>query len=95
MNERDLAEAMRLDGEVALVSKALGGLGTIVLLRHPDEMLTVYGRLAEVTVAKGDIVSRGQRIGAVAQPEAPAEPRLHFEVREGARSVDPMAYLDG
>jgi len=83
------------DGEVALVSKALGGIGTIVLLRHPDELLTVYGRLDGVTVAKGDIVSRGQRIGSVARPEPPAEARMHFEVREGARAVDPMSYLDG
>jgi len=81
------------DGEVALVSEALGGLGTIVLLRHPDELLTVYGRLADVRVAKGEIVARGQRIGAVAAPEPPAEPRMHFEIREGAEAVDPMAYL--
>lgn len=83
------------DGEVALVSEALGGLGTIVLLRHPDDLLTVYGRLSDVGVAKGDIVSRGQRIGAVAAPEPPAEARMHFEIREGADAVDPMAYLGG
>lgn len=83
------------DGEVALVSRALGGLGTIVLLRHPDDILTVYGRLSDVSVAKGDLVSRGQRIGRVAQPEPPAEPRMHFEVRQGAQAVDPTSYLGG
>ena len=83
------------DGEVALVSTALGGLGTIVLLRHADELLTVYGRLADVTVEKGDIVSRGQRIGSVARPEPPTEARMHFEIREGARAVDPAPYLGG
>jgi murein DD-endopeptidase MepM/ murein hydrolase activator NlpD len=81
------------DGEVALVSEALGGLGTIVLIRHPEGLLTVYGRISGVTVEKGDAVRRGQQIGVVAAPEGGIEPRMHFEVREGANSVDPMQYL--
>ncbi|MEM9144630.1 MAG: peptidoglycan DD-metalloendopeptidase family protein [Pseudomonadota bacterium] len=80
-------------GEVALVSEALGGLGTIVLLRHPGELLTVYGRISDVTVKRGDIVSRGQPIGVVATPEGGVDARMHFEVREGAASVDPMRYI--
>ncbi|MGF1500674.1 MAG: peptidoglycan DD-metalloendopeptidase family protein [Paracoccaceae bacterium] len=80
-------------GEVALVSEALGGLGTIVLVRHPNELLTVYGRLSGVTVQKGDLVARGQRIGAVAPPQGEGEARMHFEVREGATSVDPLGYI--
>lgn len=83
------------DGEVALVSQALGGLGTIVLLRHEGELLTVYGRIDGVTVTKGDIVRRGQQIGVVARPTPPNEARMHFEVRQGANSVDPMVYLSG
>lgn len=81
------------DGEVALVSQSLSGLGTIVLLRHPDEILTVYGRIADVTVTKGDAVKRGQQIGVVSNAGAPAEPRMHFEVRKGAESLDPMLFL--
>ena len=48
-------------GEVALVSRSLGGLGTIVLLRHAGDYLTVYGRIERVTVSKGDIVNRQHR----------------------------------
>lgn len=81
------------DGEVALVSDTLGGLGTIVLVRHADEILTVYGRIDKVTVKKGDIVRRGQRIGVVSNAAAPAEPRMHFEVRRGATVLDPMQFL--
>lgn len=80
-------------GEVALVSQALGGLGTILLIRHRGELLTVYGRLSDVLVAKGDRVGRGQRIGSVARPKPPAEPRMHFEIRRGAESIDPMRML--
>ncbi|MEM7189626.1 MAG: peptidoglycan DD-metalloendopeptidase family protein [Pseudomonadota bacterium] len=81
------------DGEVALVSQSLGGLGTIVLLRHANELLTVYGRIDGVTVAKGDIVRRGQQIGVVSDAAAPAEPRMHFEVRRGATVLDPTLFL--
>lgn len=81
------------DGEVALVSQSLSGLGTIVLVRHPDEYLTVYGRIEDVTVTKGDSVKRGQQIGVVSNAGAPAEPRMHFEVRKGAESLDPMLFL--
>ncbi|HUF87639.1 MAG TPA: LysM peptidoglycan-binding domain-containing M23 family metallopeptidase [Thermohalobaculum sp.] len=78
------------DGEVALVSQSLGGLGTIVLVRHQGEYLTVYGRIDNVTVRKGDIVSQGQRIGVVASNP---QPRMHFEVRKGAESLDPERFF--
>ena len=73
--------------------KSLGGLGPIVLVRHPDEILTVYGRIDNVTVKKGDLVRSGQKIGVVSNATAPAEPRMHFEVRRGAESLDPSQFL--
>ncbi|MBK0397802.1 peptidoglycan DD-metalloendopeptidase family protein [Limibaculum sp. M0105] len=81
------------DGSVALVSPSLGGLGTIVVVRHPDELLTVYGRVEGVTVGKGTTVRRGQPIGTVAPSPDGGEPRMHFEVRRGAVSVDPMPFF--
>lgn len=79
-------------GEVALVSQSLGGLGTIVLVRHPGDYLTVYGRIDRVTVQKGDMVAQGQQIGVVASN---ATPRMHFEVRKGAESLDPERFIGG
>lgn len=78
------------DGEVALVSNSLGGAGKIVLIRHAGGLTTVYGRIDGLTVRKGDVVSRGQVIGSVADAATPA---LHFEVRRGAESVDPAGFL--
>jgi len=80
------------DGTVALVSEALGGLGTIVLLRHDGDLLTVYGRIADVSVSKGALVSRGQQIGVVANTDR-GPPRLHFEVRRGPESLDPAGFF--
>ena len=80
-------------GTVVLVSKSLGGLGTIVLIRHQNEFLTVYGRIDEVTVAKGDNVARGQVIAKVAALSAPRTPSLHFEIRRGPESIDPESFI--
>ncbi len=77
-------------GEVALISESLGGLGTIVLIRHPDNLMTVYGRVTDVSLQKGDRVTRGQQIGVVANGDTP---NLHFEVRRGTASVDPDPFL--
>jgi len=62
----------------------------IVVIRHPDNLLTVYANLGTLAVEKGDSVSRGQRIAEV---RAGDPPNVHFEVRKGFESVDPMSYL--
>ncbi|MFV0476081.1 MAG: murein hydrolase activator EnvC family protein, partial [Pikeienuella sp.] len=80
-------------GTVALISQSLGGLGTIVLIRHDNDYLTVYGRLADVTVSKGDRVQSGQVIARVADLAPPQGPSLHYEIRRGAESIDPTPYL--
>lgn len=63
----------------------------IVVLRHADNLLTVYAGVDEVAVNKGDKIKRGQKIAVV---RSATPPFLHFEVREGFDSVDPGPYLN-
>lgn len=63
----------------------------ILVIRHNDSLLTVYANIDDITVSKGDSVTRGQTIAKVRTGD-PAF--LHFEVREGFESVDPMSYLE-
>jgi murein DD-endopeptidase MepM/ murein hydrolase activator NlpD len=79
-------------GEVALVSEALGGLGTIVLVRHRDDLITTYSTLSDVRVQEGDAVQSGQVLGVVAPRD---NPELQFDVFRGTTSVDPTPYLGG
>ncbi len=79
-------------GEVALISEELGGLGTIVLIRHPDTLMTTYSILQNVTVTKGEQVSAGQTIGSVAPRD---NPELQFDVFRGTTAVDPTPYIGG
>lgn len=80
------------NGEVALISEELSGLGTIVLIRHQDDLMTTYSTLSDVSISKGDQVSAGQQIGVVAPRD---NPELQFDVFRGTTSVDPTPYIGG
>ncbi|MDJ0860099.1 MAG: peptidoglycan DD-metalloendopeptidase family protein [Dinoroseobacter sp.] len=76
-------------GEVAAITRDTDQV-PILVLRHSDNLLTVYANVGDIKVEKGDKVSRGEQIAAV----APGNPSfLHFEIREGIESVDPLDYL--
>lgn len=77
------------DGTVAAITKDVDQV-PILVIRHADNLLTVYAGIDAVGVAKGASVKRGQTIAKVRS----ANPSfLHFEVRKGFDSVDPMPYL--
>ncbi|MGV8953907.1 MAG: peptidoglycan DD-metalloendopeptidase family protein [Cypionkella sp.] len=77
------------DGVVAAITKDTKGT-PIVVIRHADGILTVYAGVDGLKVAKGDSVKRGQTIAAVRASDAPF---VHFEVRRGVDSLDPMGYV--
>ncbi|MEM9435036.1 MAG: peptidoglycan DD-metalloendopeptidase family protein [Pseudomonadota bacterium] len=76
-------------GEVAAITRDTDQV-PILVIRHQDNLLTVYANIADISVEKGDRVSRGQSIATVAQGDPSF---LHFEVREGFESVDPDKYI--
>ena len=78
------------DGTVAAITRDTDQV-PILVVRHSGNLLTVYAGIDGITVSKGDTVSRGQTIAKVRA----ADPAfLHFQVREGTISVDPMDYLN-
>lgn len=77
------------DGTVAAITADTSGT-PIIVLRHEGGVLTVYAGVDGVTVKKGDAVTRGQTIAKI---KAGDPAFLHFEVRLGADSADPMGYL--
>ena len=62
----------------------------IIVIRHPDNLLTVYANVENITVKKGDSVSRGQQLASLRGGD---NAYVHFEVRDGFDSVDPSPYL--
>lgn len=77
------------DGTVAAVTKDTGAV-SVVVVRHADNILTVYAGLDGVKVKKGDKVQRGQSLAVIG---AGTPSFLRFEVRRGAQSVDPLPFL--
>jgi hypothetical protein len=77
------------DGVVAAIAKEERDQVPILVVRHADNLLTVYARITDLKVVKGDSVKRGQTLGSVHQ----GTPALHFELRQGFDSIDPIPYL--
>ena len=82
------------DGLVAAITKNTAGM-PILVIRHGDPkdknaLLSVYANVDNIAVAKGARVKRGQTIASIRASD-PAF--LHFEIRQGFESVDPMPYL--
>lgn len=76
-------------GTVAAITENTDNL-PIIVVKHPNNLLTVYANVDGLKVKKGDSVSRGQQIASV---RAGSSDFLHFEVRKGFDSVDPLPFL--
>jgi murein DD-endopeptidase MepM/ murein hydrolase activator NlpD len=79
-------------GVVALVADFYLA-GRAVYLDHGAGLVTGYFHLSQVEVAEGDTVAAGQRIGAVGRTGRVTGPHLHWIMRYGAISVDPMTLV--
>ncbi len=80
-------------GVVALVDEFHLG-GNVVYIDHGAGLVTAYLHLSEQHVAVGDTVAAGQVIGAVGATGRVTGPHLHWIVRYGTISVDPLSLLD-
>ena len=70
--------------------------GKIVLIRHDNNLISIYGRVAKVFVKKNEVVTRGQKIGSMAEKanDDTSQTILHFELRRGTQSVNPENYFE-
>jgi Peptidase family M23 len=67
--------------------------GRAVYLDHGAGLVTGYFHLSRADVAEGDTVAAGQRIGAVGRTGRVTGPHLHWTMRYGTISVDPMTLV--
>lgn len=81
------------DGKVR-VSKAVGGYGNLVVIRHNNGLETYYAHLSQRDVEVGDWVVAGQQIGLGGSTGRSTGPHLHFEVRYRGQSFDPERIID-
>jgi len=70
-----------------------GGYGNTVIIEHGNEISSLYAHTAEVYVAEGQAIQKGQPVAAVGSTGFSTGPHLHFEVRINGEPVDPAQYL--
>ncbi len=83
-------------GVVALITDNTENFGKIVLIRHKDNLISIYGRVAKVSVEKNEEVTKGQKIGSMAEKVSDGGNQviLHFEIRKGTKSVNPENFFE-
>jgi murein DD-endopeptidase MepM/ murein hydrolase activator NlpD len=69
------------------------GYGNAVIIDHGSGVGTVYAHQSAVAVSVGQGVGRGEVVGYVGHTGLAVTPHLHFEVRVGGHTYDPLAYV--
>jgi len=80
------------DGKVTFSGTGVRGYGNFVIVRHTPELLSVYAHNRANLVKEGAVVTKGQKIAEMGNSDTDTV-KLHFEVRNDSKPVDPMKYL--
>ncbi|MFA5083009.1 MAG: peptidoglycan DD-metalloendopeptidase family protein [Hydrogenophilaceae bacterium] len=81
-------------GRIVYAGAGLRGYGKLIIIRHSTAVLSAYGHNERVLVSEGQTVKLGQVIADMGDSDADRV-KLHFEIREYGKPVDPMSYLPG
>lgn len=81
-------------GVVIYAGDGLKEFGNTVLIRHDNNVVTVYGHNGKILVQRGQKVRRGDEIATSGMSGNASTPRLHFEVRKDSTPVNPVKYLE-
>jgi murein DD-endopeptidase MepM/ murein hydrolase activator NlpD len=80
-------------GTVIYAGDQVRGYGNMIVLRHSDELVTVYAHNSVLRVRIGESVPAGQQIAKVGDTGRSTAPHLHFEVRRKEIPQDPIQFL--
>ncbi|HVA13616.1 MAG TPA: peptidoglycan DD-metalloendopeptidase family protein [Stellaceae bacterium] len=80
-------------GVVAYAGNELRGYGNLVLIKHSGGYMTAYAHNSQLLVKRGEVVKRGQEIAKAGSTGTVDTPQVHFEIRQGTRTIDPASLL--
>ena len=80
-------------GTVAYAGSDIPGYGNVVLVRHPNGLMTTYAHLERMFVQENIVVAKGDLLGTVGTSGGVDTPQLHFEIRRDKEALDPGKYL--
>ena len=81
------------DGKVLFSGWGPGGYGLLVILRHEDDIVTVYAHNEQSLVEVDQNVRQGEPIATVGHSGRATGNHLHFEIRHRTVPVAPYKFL--
>ena len=69
--------------------------GHVIIIEHPENMITVYKHNASLNKTQGELVRAGEVIATVGSTgELSTGPHLHFELWSNGYPIDPSNFID-
>jgi len=81
-------------GKVVFAGSGIRGYGNLVIVKHNNNLLSAYAHNRKIVVKEGDNVAKGQMIAEMGDSDADSV-KLHFEIRQQGKPVDPSRFLPG
>ena len=79
-------------GRVIFSGTGIRGFGKLIVIKHNNTYLSVYGHNNELLVKEGQSVVKGQKIAEMGSTDTD-QVKLHFEIRRFGKPVDPAKLL--
>ena len=82
------------DGTV-LFSEWTAETGYVIIIKHQDDLTSVYKHNGSLSKSQGDLVRAGEVIASIGNTgELTTGPHLHFELWKKGKPVNPLNYID-
>jgi lipoprotein NlpD len=79
-------------GKVMYAGSGIRGYGNLVIVKHNNSLLSAYAHNRAIVVKEGQNVTKGQVIAEMGDSDADTV-KLHFEIRQQGKPVDPSKFL--
>ena len=79
-------------GKVLYAGSGIRGYGNLVIVKHSNNLLSAYAHNKTIFVKEDQTVAKGQKIAEMGNSDSDSV-KLHFEIRQQGKPVDPSKFL--
>lgn len=79
-------------GKVLYAGSGIRGYGNLVIVKHTNSLLSAYAHNKTIFVKEDQTVNKGQKIAEMGNSDTEIV-KLHFEIRQQGKPVDPSKFL--
>lgn len=81
-------------GTVMYAGSGIRGYGNLVIIKHSNNLLSAYAHNRAIVVKEKQVINKGQKIAEMGNSDSDVV-KLHFEIRQQGKPVDPLKFLPG